>query len=61
MGDQDAFKNKSQNLFSEGKNLFFDQVSSSIKNQPIRSINKNIIPPSIDVPPPLSMICKFIL
>ncbi|XP_011496087.1 PREDICTED: WASH complex subunit FAM21-like [Ceratosolen solmsi marchali] len=56
VNDADVFNNKSDNLFSEGKNLFVDEVPSSIKNLPVRAINKNIIPPSIDVPPPLSII-----
>ncbi|XP_058798481.1 WASH complex subunit 2 isoform X2 [Phymastichus coffea] len=53
--DQDVFSSKSDNLFSEGKNLFSDEVpATSWKNKPIKIINKNIIPASIDVPPPLS-------
>lgn len=57
--DQDVFSNKSENLFNEGKNLFSDEVStSSWKNKPVKPVNKNIIPPSIDVPPPLSNFCK---
>lgn len=58
--DQDIFSNKSDNLFSKGKNLFSDeQPSSSWKNKPVRPVNTNVIPPSIDMPPPLSIVCKF--
>ena len=48
-------------MFSKGENLFSNEVSSSSwKDKPIRPVNTNIIPPSIDVPPPLTQICKFI-
>lgn len=58
--DQDVVSNKSDGLFGKGKNLFSDEESSSWKKKPLRPVNKNIIPPSLDVPPPLSVICKMI-
>lgn len=60
--DQNVFSNKSNNLFGKGKNLFSDEISSNLwKDTPARSVNKNIIPASIDLPPPLSNTCKFII
>ncbi|XP_025989573.1 WASH complex subunit 2 [Solenopsis invicta] len=54
--NEDVF-NGSDNLFSD-KNLFDDQVSANLwKDKPIKSYkNSNIIPASIDVPPPISIV-----
>ncbi|XP_018050236.1 PREDICTED: WASH complex subunit FAM21 isoform X2 [Atta colombica] len=55
--DEGVF-NGSDNLFSSKKDLFDDQVSANLwKEKPIKSYkNNNIIPASIDVPPPISII-----
>ncbi|XP_018344675.1 PREDICTED: WASH complex subunit FAM21-like isoform X2 [Trachymyrmex septentrionalis] len=55
--DEDVF-NGSDNLFSGKKDLFDDQVSANLwKEKPIKSYkNSNIIPASIDVPPPISIV-----
>ncbi|KAG5341719.1 WASC2 protein, partial [Acromyrmex charruanus] len=55
--DEDVF-NSSDNLFSGKKDLFDDQVSANLwKEKPIKSYkNNNIIPASIDVPPPISIV-----
>ncbi|XP_018314289.1 no child left behind [Mycetomoellerius zeteki] len=55
--DEDVF-NGSDNLFSGKKDLFDDQVSANLwKEKPIKSYkNNNIIPASIDVPPPISIV-----
>ncbi|KYN27785.1 PREDICTED: WASH complex subunit FAM21 homolog isoform X2 [Trachymyrmex cornetzi] len=55
--DEDVF-NGSDNLFSDKKDLFDDQVSANLwKEKPIKSYkNNNIIPASIDVPPPISIV-----
>lgn len=52
--------NDSDNLFSDKKGLFDNQVSANLwKEKPIKSYkNSNIIPASIDVPPPISIVCK---
>ncbi|XP_014218671.1 WASH complex subunit 2 [Copidosoma floridanum] len=53
--DQSSSKNKPEDLFSQGKNLFSNETSPPLwTNKPVRPVNKNIIPASIDVPPPLS-------
>lgn len=53
--------NDSDNLFSDKKGLFDDQVSVNLwKEKPIKSYkNSNIIPASIDVPPPISIVCRY--
>ncbi|XP_011869765.1 PREDICTED: WASH complex subunit FAM21 isoform X2 [Vollenhovia emeryi] len=55
--DEDVF-NGPDNLFSDKKGLFDDQVSANLwKDKPIKSYkNSNIIPASIDVPPPISIV-----
>ncbi|XP_011685940.1 PREDICTED: WASH complex subunit FAM21 isoform X2 [Wasmannia auropunctata] len=55
--DEDVF-NGSDNLFSDKKSLFDDQVSANLwKERPIKSYkNSNIMPASIDVPPPISIV-----
>ncbi|XP_036148556.1 WASH complex subunit 2 isoform X2 [Monomorium pharaonis] len=54
--DEDVF-NGSDNLFSDKKGLFDDQVSANLwKDKPIKSYNSNIIPASIDIPPPISIV-----
>ncbi|KAL0133374.1 hypothetical protein PUN28_000842 [Cardiocondyla obscurior] len=54
----DGVFNSSDNLFSDKKGLFDDQVSANLwKEKPIKSYkNNNIIPASIDVPPPISIV-----
>ena len=53
--DEDVFGDKSENLFSDDGNSFYDQVSNSLwKNKPLRAPKSNIIPPSLDVPPPIN-------
>ncbi|XP_043271862.1 WASH complex subunit 2 [Venturia canescens] len=53
--DNDVFANKSQNLFSDNGNLFDEDISNSLwKNKPYRPPISNIIPPSLDVPPPMN-------
>ncbi|XP_011336352.2 WASH complex subunit 2A isoform X1 [Ooceraea biroi] len=57
--NDDVFSDRSDNLFGDEKGLFDDRVSANLwKDRPIRSSYKssNIIPPSIDVPPPISIV-----
>ncbi|XP_011642849.1 WASH complex subunit 2-like [Pogonomyrmex barbatus] len=56
--DEDVFNNSSDNLFSDKKGLIDEQVSANLwKDKPIKSYkNSNIIPASIDVPPPISIV-----
>ncbi|XP_012288350.1 WASH complex subunit 2 [Orussus abietinus] len=55
--EEDIFSTKSKNLFSGGKGLFDDELSNSLwKNAPLNTPKTNIIPPSIDVPPPMSSV-----
>ena len=59
LDDQDIFREKTSNVYNEGKNLFSNDTKSW-KNKAPKSSNKNLIPPSIDVPPPISTICKLL-
>ncbi|XP_024936707.1 WASH complex subunit 2 isoform X2 [Cephus cinctus] len=57
----DIFSTRSRNLFDNDDKLFNDDddapaPTQSSKNTPIKSTKANIIPPSIDVPPPMSSI-----
>ncbi|XP_072762382.1 no child left behind isoform X2 [Anoplolepis gracilipes] len=56
--DENVFSDSSDNLFSNKKGLFDDQVSANLwKEKPIKSYKRsNIIPPSIDVPPPINIV-----
>ncbi|XP_032674082.1 WASH complex subunit 2 isoform X2 [Odontomachus brunneus] len=55
--DDDVFNDASDNLFSDKKDLFDEKVSTNLwKDRPIKSYKSNIIPASIDVPPPISII-----
>ncbi|XP_014477098.1 PREDICTED: WASH complex subunit FAM21C [Dinoponera quadriceps] len=55
--DDDVFNDGSDNLFSDKKGLFDEQVSTNLwKDRPIKSYKSNIIPASIDVPPPISIV-----
>ncbi|KAL6431123.1 hypothetical protein ACFW04_007095 [Cataglyphis niger] len=56
--DESVFNDSSDNLFSDKKNLFDDEVSTNLwKEKSIKSYkSNNIIPPSIDVPPPINII-----
>lgn len=58
--DEDVFNDSSDNLFSDKKGLFDDEVSANLwKEKSMKSYkSNNIIPPSIDVPPPINIICK---
>ncbi|KAK2588423.1 hypothetical protein KPH14_004422 [Odynerus spinipes] len=52
---EDFFNDKPSNLFDDNKGLFEDDVSTKLwKKQPV--FQSNIIPPSMDVPPPMSTI-----
>lgn len=55
------FNDSSDNLFSDKKSLFVDEVSANLwKEKSIKSYkSNNIIPPSIDVPPPINIVCKY--
>lgn len=59
--DENVFNDSSDNLFNDKKDLFNDQVSADLwKKKPIKSYkSNNIIPPSIDVPPPINIVCKY--
>lgn len=58
--DDDVFNDGSDNLFSDKKGLFDEQVSTNLwKDRPIKSYKSNIIPASIDVPPPISIVCTY--
>lgn len=48
-------------MFNDKKDLFNDEVSANLwKKKPIKSYkSNNIIPPSIDVPPPINIVCKY--
>ncbi|EFN80825.1 Protein FAM21C [Harpegnathos saltator] len=55
--DDDVFNDGSDNLFSNKKDLFDEQVSANLwRDRPIKSYKSNIIPASIDVPPPISIV-----
>ncbi|XP_070158447.1 no child left behind isoform X3 [Polyergus mexicanus] len=56
--DENVFNDSSDNLFSNKKGLFDDQVSANLwKEKSIKSYkSNNIIPPSIDVPPPINIV-----
>lgn len=58
--DENVFNDNSDNLFSDKKGLFDDEVSANLwRQKPIKSYkSNNIIPPSIDVPPPIDIVCK---
>lgn len=57
-GIEDFFNDKPNNLFDDNKEIFEDNVSTKLwEKQPV--FQSNIIPPSMDVPPPISTICKF--
>ncbi|XP_043499650.1 WASH complex subunit 2 [Polistes fuscatus] len=54
-GIEDFFNDKPNNLFEDNKEIFEDNVSAKLwQNQPV--FQSNIIPPSMDVPPPISTI-----
>ncbi|XP_012136057.1 uncharacterized protein LOC100881233 isoform X2 [Megachile rotundata] len=55
--DEDVSSHEPKNIFSETKKLVNDQLSETLwKEKPIKSYKNNIIPASIDVPPPISTI-----
>ncbi|XP_008559986.1 WASH complex subunit 2 isoform X1 [Microplitis demolitor] len=54
--DEDVFNNKKDDLFSDG-GLFDDDVPNSLwNNKPLRRQQSNIIPASIDLPPPMNSV-----
>lgn len=54
-GMEDFFNDKPNNLFDDNKEIFEDNVSTKLwEKQPV--FQSNIIPPSMDVPPPISTI-----
>ncbi|KAL2711652.1 WASH complex subunit FAM21 isoform X1 [Vespula squamosa] len=54
-GIEDFFNDKPNNLFDDNKEIFKDNVSTKLwEKQPV--FQSNIIPPSMDVPPPISTI-----
>nr|KAF7406868.1 hypothetical protein H0235_014524 [Vespula pensylvanica] len=54
-GIEDFFNDKPNNLFDDNKEIFEDNVSTKLwEKQPV--FQSNIIPPSMDVPPPISTI-----
>ncbi|XP_033223849.1 WASH complex subunit 2C isoform X2 [Belonocnema kinseyi] len=53
--NEDVFSNRSENLFSGGGGLFDDDPSTAKWNTTsYKPVNTNIIPPSMDGPPPIS-------
>ncbi|XP_051170358.1 WASH complex subunit 2 isoform X2 [Leptopilina boulardi] len=54
--DEDVFSSKSENLFNEegGSGLFDDDVPPKWNKSLPKAVKTNIIPSSIDVPPPIS-------
>ncbi|KAG7212754.1 hypothetical protein KM043_013015 [Ampulex compressa] len=55
--EADMFSKESENIFNANKGLFDDHLSTDLwKEKPIKSFKSNIIPPSIDIPPPISSI-----
>ncbi|XP_011263923.2 WASH complex subunit 2 isoform X2 [Camponotus floridanus] len=56
--DENIFNDNSDNLFNDKKDFFNDEVSANLwKKKPIKSYkSNNIIPPSIDVPPPINIV-----
>lgn len=58
--DENVSIDKSKNIFNESKKLVNDQSSENLWNEkPIKPYKNNIIPASIDVPPPISTICRY--
>lgn len=57
--DEDVFNNKKDDLFSDG-GLFDDDVPNSLwNNKPLRRQQSNIIPASIDLPPPMNSVGTY--
>ncbi|XP_012217073.2 WASH complex subunit 2-like isoform X1 [Linepithema humile] len=55
--DEGVFNDGADSLFSNKKGLFDDQVSANLwKEKSTKSYKNNIIPASIDVPPPISIV-----
>lgn len=59
--DEDVFSSKSENLFNEegGSGLFDDDVPPKWNKSLPKAVKTNIIPSSIDVPPPISSTCNY--
>lgn len=61
-GDENILSDKSKTVPSANKGLLSDQSTENLSSEKqIKSYKNNIIPASIDVPPPISTVCKFIL